>query len=73
MAESASLLLGCQLTGEDPHGDAVGSVFHISCPVRWCSHCPWKVDVALRDIVTGYGRDGSTVGLDYVSGLFQPL
>jgi len=31
------------------------------------------VDVALRDKVFGFGRDGSTVGLDDLNGLFQPL
>ena len=29
-------------------------------------------DVALRHVVSGYGGDGLTVGLDDLSGLFQP-
>ena len=29
-------------------------------------------DVALRDVVSGYGGDGLMVGLDDLSGLFQP-
>ena len=29
------------------------------------------VDVALTDMVSGYGWDGLMVGLDYFSGLFQ--
>jgi len=29
-------------------------------------------DVALRDVVSGHGADGSTVELDDLSGLFQP-
>ena len=29
-------------------------------------------DVALRDVVSGLGGDGLTVGLDDLSGLFQP-
>jgi len=29
-------------------------------------------DVALKDVVSGYGEDGLTVGLDGLSGLFQP-
>ena len=28
--------------------------------------------MAQRDIVSGHGGDGLTVGLDYVSGLLQP-
>ena len=31
-----------------------------------------KVDVAPRDMVSGHGGDGLTVGLDELSGLFQP-
>ena len=30
------------------------------------------VDVALRDIVSGHSGDGLIVGLDDLSGLFQP-
>jgi len=30
-------------------------------------------DVALRDTVSGHGGDGLIVGLDDLSGLFQPL
>jgi len=30
------------------------------------------VDVALRDTVNGHGGDGLVVGLDGLSGLFQP-
>ena len=30
------------------------------------------VDVALRDMVSGHGGDGFVVGLDDLSGLFQP-
>ncbi len=30
-------------------------------------------DVALRDMVSGHRGDGLTVGLDDLSGLFQPL
>ena len=30
-------------------------------------------DLALRDMVSGHRRDGLTVGLDDLSGLFQPL
>jgi len=30
------------------------------------------MDVALRDMVGGHGRDGLMVGLDDLSGLFQP-
>ena len=30
------------------------------------------VDVALRDVVSGHGGDGLVVGLDGLSGLFQP-
>ena len=29
-------------------------------------------DVALRDVVSGHGRDGLMVGLGDLSGLFQP-
>ena len=29
-------------------------------------------DVALRDVVSGHGGDGLMVGLDDLSGLFQP-
>ena len=29
-------------------------------------------DVALRDVVNGHGGDGLMVGLDDLSGLFQP-
>jgi len=29
-------------------------------------------DVALRDVVSGHGRDGLMVGLDDLSGVFQP-
>jgi len=29
-------------------------------------------DVALRDTVSGHGRDGSAIGPDGLSGLFQP-
>ena len=31
-----------------------------------------RVDVALRDMVSGHGGDGLTIGLDDLSGLFQP-
>ena len=31
-----------------------------------------RVDVALRDMVSGHGGDGLTVGLRDLSGLFQP-
>ena len=31
-----------------------------------------RVDVALRDIVSGHGGEGLTFGQDNVSGLFQP-
>ena len=31
-----------------------------------------RVDVALRDVVSGHGGDGLAVGLDDLSGLFQP-
>ena len=30
------------------------------------------MDVALRDVVSGHGGDGLVVGLDGLSGLFQP-
>ena len=30
-----------------------------------------RVDVAMRDMVSGHGGGGSTVGLDDLSGLFQ--
>ena len=30
------------------------------------------VDVTLRDVLSGHGRGGLTVGLDDLSGLFQP-
>ena len=30
------------------------------------------VDVALRNVVSGHGRGGLEVGLDGLSGLFQP-
>jgi len=30
------------------------------------------VDVALRDVVSGHGGNGSAVGLDDFSALFQP-
>jgi len=30
------------------------------------------VDIALRDVVGGHGRDGLPVGLGDLSGLFQP-
>ena len=30
------------------------------------------VDVALRDVVSGHGGDGLTVGLDGLRGLLQP-
>ena len=30
------------------------------------------VHVALRDVVSGHGGDGLMVGLDNLSGLFQP-
>jgi len=32
----------------------------------------FKNRVALRDIVSGHSGDGSTIGLDDPSGLFQP-
>ena len=31
-----------------------------------------RVDVALRDMVSGHHGDGLMVGLDVLSGLFQP-
>ena len=31
------------------------------------------VDVALRDVVIGHGGDGLMVGVDDLSGVFQPL
>ena len=31
-----------------------------------------KVDVALRDVVSGRGENGLMVGLDGLKGLFQP-
>ena len=31
-----------------------------------------KVDVTLKDMISGHGSDGLTVGLDDLSGLFQP-
>ncbi len=31
-----------------------------------------RVDVALRDVVSGHGGDGSTIGLDDLGGLLQP-
>ena len=31
-----------------------------------------RVDVALRDVVSGHGGDGLTVGLDGLRGLLQP-
>jgi len=31
-----------------------------------------RVDVALRDVVSGHGGGGLVVGLDDLSGLFQP-
>jgi len=31
-----------------------------------------RVDVALRDMASGHGGDGLVVGLDELSGLFQP-
>ena len=31
-----------------------------------------RLDVALRDMVSGHGGDGLTVGLDDVRALFQP-
>ena len=31
-----------------------------------------RVDVALRDVVSGHGGDGSVVGLGSLRGLFQP-
>ena len=31
-----------------------------------------RVDVALRDMVSGHGGDGLMVGLGDLSGLFQP-
>ena len=31
-----------------------------------------RVDVALRDMVSGHGGDGLMLGLDDLSGLFQP-
>jgi len=31
-----------------------------------------RVDVALRDVVSGHGGNGSAVGLDDFSALFQP-
>ena len=31
-----------------------------------------RVDVALRDVVSGHGGDGLAVGLLYLRGLFQP-
>ena len=31
-----------------------------------------RVDVALRDAVSAYGGDDLMVGLDHLSGLFQP-
>ena len=31
-----------------------------------------RVDVALRDVVSGHGGDGPMVGLDDLSALFQP-
>jgi len=31
-----------------------------------------RVDVALRDVVSGHGRDGLMVGLNDLGGLFQP-
>jgi len=30
-----------------------------------------RVDVALRDVVSGHGGGGSTVGMDGLRGLFQ--
>ena len=45
------------------------------CPGRWGSHCPWRcsrnADV-WRDVVSGHGGSGLTVGLDDLRGLFQP-
>jgi len=46
------------------------------CSGGWWSHCPLevfksRVDVALRDMVSGHGGGGLTVGLDDLSGLFQ--
>ena len=32
-----------------------------------------RVDVALRDVVSGHGGDGLAVGVGDLSGLFQPL
>ncbi len=31
-----------------------------------------RADVALRNVVCGHGGGGSTVGLDALTGLFQP-
>ena len=31
-----------------------------------------RVDVALRDVVSGHGGDGLAVALGYLRGLFQP-
>ena len=31
-----------------------------------------RADVALRDMVSGHGGDGSMVGLNDLDGLFQP-
>lgn len=31
-----------------------------------------RVDVALRDVVSGHSGDGLMVGLDHLRGLFQP-
>ena len=31
-----------------------------------------RVDVALRDVVSGHGEDGLMVGLDDLRSLFQP-
>ncbi len=32
-----------------------------------------RADVALRNVVSGHGGGGLTNGLDYLSGLFQPI
>ena len=46
------------------------------CPGKWWSHHPWRcprnVDVALSDVVSRHGGRW-TIGLDDLSGLFQPL
>jgi len=44
----------------------------IGCPGRWRSTNPGGVSVALKDMVSGHGRDGLVVGVGDLIGLLQP-